>query len=172
MVKVNRLYNRIEPFSALFWALYSRIYCDRWPARQPGIPQPWYWHGTVRQGSVRVNLSEEATPSSPLPLQMYILFGSPIGDPPTTFIIHSYTIISSTCIGICYDKKNKNIPITKPDPDLHYSYTVENIYSDKINPVISYYWYTVLIWRLESTSHSTRWECWSMSRRSSWKSER
>ena len=72
MVKANRLYNRIEPFSALFGALgivlahmYSAI-GD--PARRPGIPQPWYWHGTVRQGSVRFNLSEEATPSSPLPL--------------------------------------------------------------------------------------------------------
>ena len=33
---------------------------------QPGIPQQWYWHGSVWQGSVRFNLSEEATPSSPL----------------------------------------------------------------------------------------------------------
>ena len=72
MVKASRLYNRIEPFSALFLAL--GIVCTRAytaigdPARRPGIPRPWYWHGTVRQGSVRFNFSEEATPSSPLPL--------------------------------------------------------------------------------------------------------
>ena len=60
MVKVNRLYNRIEPFSALFSALgivfahmpYTAI-GD--PARQPGIPQPWYWHDTVRQGLRLIN---------------------------------------------------------------------------------------------------------------------
>ena len=69
MVKVNRLYNRIEPISVLFWALGR--HCIRAytaigdPAHQPGIPQPWYWHGTVRQGSVRFNLSEEVTPSFP-----------------------------------------------------------------------------------------------------------
>ena len=70
MVKDNRLYNRIEPFSAC--PVFGSQHCTRAytaigdPARQPGIPQPWYWHGTVRQGSVRFNLSEEATPSSPL----------------------------------------------------------------------------------------------------------
>ena len=32
------------------------------PARRPGIPQPWYWNSTVRQGSVRFNLTEEASP--------------------------------------------------------------------------------------------------------------
>ena len=30
----------------------------------PGIPQAWYWHGTVRQGSVRFNLTEEMSPPS------------------------------------------------------------------------------------------------------------
>ena len=64
MVKANRLYNRIEPFSVLFLAL-GIVLARGDPARQPGIPQPWYWHGTVRQGSVRFNLSEEAPPSSP-----------------------------------------------------------------------------------------------------------
>ena len=29
------------------------------PARRPGIPQPWYWHGTVRQGSFRFNLTKD-----------------------------------------------------------------------------------------------------------------
>ena len=30
---MNRLHNRIEPLPALFWvsALYSRMYCNRWP---------------------------------------------------------------------------------------------------------------------------------------------
>ena len=70
MVKANRLYKRIEPFSALFWA-FGIVHTIAYtaigdPARRPGIPQPLYWHGTVRQGSVRFNLSEEATPSSPL----------------------------------------------------------------------------------------------------------
>ena len=32
------------------------------PALRPGIPQPWYWHGTVPQGSDRFNLTEEASP--------------------------------------------------------------------------------------------------------------
>ena len=43
--------------------LYSGIYCTAIgdPARQPGIPQQWYWDGTVRQGSVGFNLSEDAS---------------------------------------------------------------------------------------------------------------
>ena len=67
MVKANRLYNRIEPFSVLYWPLGIVITHTAIgdPARQPGIPQPWFLHGTVRQGSVRFNLSEEAPPSSP-----------------------------------------------------------------------------------------------------------
>ena len=32
------------------------------PARRLGIPQLWYWHGTVQQGSVRFNLREEESP--------------------------------------------------------------------------------------------------------------
>ena len=35
------------------------------PTRRPGSPQLWYWHGTVRQGSVRFNLTEEALPPNP-----------------------------------------------------------------------------------------------------------
>ena len=31
------------------------------PACRPSIPQQWYWHGTVRQGSVRFNLIEDAS---------------------------------------------------------------------------------------------------------------
>ena len=54
--KVNRLCKRIEPFPALFWALAGR----------PGIPKPWYWYGTVRQGSLRFNLTEEALPPTPV----------------------------------------------------------------------------------------------------------
>ena len=50
--KVNRLCKRIEPFPALFWALAGR----------PGIPKPWYWYGTVRQGSLKFNLMEESLP--------------------------------------------------------------------------------------------------------------
>ena len=63
MGKVNRLCDRIEPFPALFWALgialvhaYTAI--DDL-ARRPGIPQLWYWNGTVWQGSVRLNLTDE-----------------------------------------------------------------------------------------------------------------
>ena len=68
--KVNRFHNRIEPFPPLFWALgivqYLRIYCTARgdPALRPGIPQQWYWQGTVRQGSVRFNLREEESPST------------------------------------------------------------------------------------------------------------
>ena len=29
------------------------------PARRPGIPQPWYWHGIVQQGSLRFNEAED-----------------------------------------------------------------------------------------------------------------
>ena len=57
---VNRLHNIIEPFAALFWALgivLAQCACTAIgdPARLPGIPQSWYWHGNVRQGSVRFN---------------------------------------------------------------------------------------------------------------------
>ena len=34
------------------------------PAHRPGFPQPWYWHGTILQGSVRFNLMEEVSPAS------------------------------------------------------------------------------------------------------------
>ena len=70
MDKANRLYNRIEPFSARFLALGDVLAHIRHTCTDTGdpacIPQLWYWHGTVRQGSVMFNLSEEATPSSPL----------------------------------------------------------------------------------------------------------
>ena len=68
MVRANRLYNRIEPFCPVFGSRHcTRAYTAIGdPARWSGIPQPWYWHGTVRQGSFRFNLSEEVTPSSPL----------------------------------------------------------------------------------------------------------
>ena len=53
---MNRLHNIIEPFPVLFWAFgivlehaYTAI-GD--PARRPGFPQPWYWHGTVRRGQL------------------------------------------------------------------------------------------------------------------------
>ena len=47
MVKANRLFNRIEPFAALFWALGNVLaaYTETGdPAGRPGIPQPSYWH--------------------------------------------------------------------------------------------------------------------------------
>ena len=61
MAKANCLYNRIEPFFALFLALGNVLMHNAYtaigdPARRLGIPQLWYWHGTVRQGSVRFNL--------------------------------------------------------------------------------------------------------------------
>ena len=51
----------IEPFAALFWALgIVLVQCAYTetvdPACQPSIPQQWYWHGTVPQGSVWFNL--------------------------------------------------------------------------------------------------------------------
>ena len=49
--------------SALYLHIYSTAIGD--PARWPGIPQPWYWHGTIRQGSVRFNWTEEASPPTP-----------------------------------------------------------------------------------------------------------
>ena len=62
--KVNCLCNRSEPFPALFWTLgivlaHIHTYCKRWTSPRPGIPQLWYWHGTVRQGSIRFNLTED-----------------------------------------------------------------------------------------------------------------
>ena len=64
MVKANRLHTRIEP--VLGFRHCSRAYTAIGdPARRPGIPQQLYWHGTVRQGSVRFNLSKEAS-SPPL----------------------------------------------------------------------------------------------------------
>ena len=66
---MNRLCNRIKPFPALFWALGGIVHTCAFtvtaigdPALRPGIPQPWYWHGTVPQGSDRFNLTEEASP--------------------------------------------------------------------------------------------------------------
>ena len=47
------------------------------PAHQPSIPQPWYWHGTVRQGSVRFNLTEEASPPTFSPLGVLTQFLKP-----------------------------------------------------------------------------------------------
>ena len=45
------------------------------PARRPGIPQPWHWHSTARQGSVRFNL-KEALPLSLFPSRcIYSLIG-------------------------------------------------------------------------------------------------
>ena len=45
-----------------FWlaALHSRIYVLKQLAQPAGLQQ-WYWHGTVRQGSVRFNLIEDAS---------------------------------------------------------------------------------------------------------------
>ena len=42
-------------------ALYSRIYWNSWPCSLSAysIPQQGYWQGTVRQGSVRFNLTED-----------------------------------------------------------------------------------------------------------------
>ena len=36
----------------------------------PGITQSWYWHATVRQGSIRFNLTEETSPPT-----LYLLYG-------------------------------------------------------------------------------------------------
>ena len=56
MVKANRLYNRIEPFAALFWALGNvptRAYTEKGdPARRPDIPQPSYRHGLYGRGQL------------------------------------------------------------------------------------------------------------------------
>ena len=48
MVKANCLYDRIEPFSALFLALGIVLTAKGDPARQPGIPKPCYWYSTVQ----------------------------------------------------------------------------------------------------------------------------
>ena len=64
---IFRLCNRIEPLRPCFMGsrhctcAYTAI-GD--PARRPGIPQAWYWHGTIWQGSVRFNLMEEVSPPS------------------------------------------------------------------------------------------------------------
>ena len=54
MVKANRLYNRIEPFAALFWTLGNLLaYTEAGDlARRLGIPQPSYWHGLYGRGQL------------------------------------------------------------------------------------------------------------------------
>ena len=54
MAKANRFYNRIESFAALFFAQQcTRAYTETGdPARRPGIPQPWYWHGLYGRGQL------------------------------------------------------------------------------------------------------------------------
>ena len=72
MVKVDCLRNLLLPcfgFSALYVLCAYTETLD--PACQPGIPQQWYWHGTVRQGSVRFNLRVK---TGQLFLSCYILF--------------------------------------------------------------------------------------------------
>ena len=44
------------------------------PACRPSIPQQWYWHGTVRQGSVRFNLREEESAPFPFTILLYIIY--------------------------------------------------------------------------------------------------
>ena len=57
---VFRLCNIIEPLAALFWSLHCTCaYTETVdPACRPSISQQWFWHATVRHGSVRFNLKE------------------------------------------------------------------------------------------------------------------
>ena len=60
----------IEPFAepVLGSRQCTRTYTETVdPACRPGIPHQWYWHGTLRQGSVRFNLREEASLSPLFP---------------------------------------------------------------------------------------------------------
>ena len=52
MVKANRLYKRIEPFAALFWALGNVLAHILKQLTQPAIPQPSYWHGLYGRGQL------------------------------------------------------------------------------------------------------------------------
>ena len=60
MGKVDRLYNRVEPFAALFWAL-GIVLAN--PARWPGITPPPYtkhvliWSGCLYSGGELVQFS-------------------------------------------------------------------------------------------------------------------
>ena len=67
----------IEPFAVLFWALgivLSHILQQlTQPAGQAYLNHAWYWHGTVRQGSVRFNLRERCLGPLPLPILLYYL---------------------------------------------------------------------------------------------------
>ena len=73
---------RVEPFTVLFWALgfvlthICTVTGD--PARRPGIPQPWHWHCTVWQGSVRFNLLEDASAPSLYPSRCIICLCFPV----------------------------------------------------------------------------------------------
>ena len=64
---------RVEPFAVLLWALSNVLAHTATgdPVRRTGIPQQWYLHGTVRQGSVRFkvrfNLIEDASAPSLFP---------------------------------------------------------------------------------------------------------
>ena len=44
------------------------------PACRPSIPQQWYWHGTVRQGSVRFNLRVKTRQLLAFPILLYIIY--------------------------------------------------------------------------------------------------
>ena len=44
------------------------------PALQPSIPQQWYWHGTVWQGSVRFNLRVKTRQLLAFPILLYIIY--------------------------------------------------------------------------------------------------
>ena len=39
--------------------IIDKLYTQIDQVCRPGIPQLWYWHSTVRQGSVRFNLTED-----------------------------------------------------------------------------------------------------------------
>ena len=55
-------------------ALHSRIYWNSGPSLPAySVPQQWYWHGTVRQGTVRFNLTEDAS-STCLFWSCYIIY--------------------------------------------------------------------------------------------------
>ena len=77
--KVFRLYLRIEPFAALFWALGNVLPHILKLVTQPaGLASLNRGTGavlySVQQGSVRFNLTEEARPRLPFPLYVYLLF--------------------------------------------------------------------------------------------------
>ena len=84
-----------------FWlaALHSRIYVLKQLAQPAGLQQ-WYWHGTVRQGSVRFNLIEDESATC-LFRSCYIIY---LCSPPSAALSVFILWYSTGCAGAYHER--------------------------------------------------------------------